>query len=115
MPDMIDLAPGPMQTVRGLLAWHVPDCEVRAFGSRVCGHAKPHSDLDLVVMGPGRLPHARIAALREALEDSDLPIRVDVLYGHAIPASFRANIQARSEVIQRPKPLQPTGGKPDAA
>jgi hypothetical protein len=39
---MIDLAAGPLAIVRRLLAAQVPECEVRAFGSRVTGGAKPY-------------------------------------------------------------------------
>ena len=44
---MIDLAPDQLAIVRRLLAAHVPECEARAFGSRVTGNAKPYSDMDL--------------------------------------------------------------------
>lgn len=99
---MIDIAPQPLATVRRLLAAHVPECEVRAFGSRVTGKPKPYSDLDLVLIGPARLPLGRLAAVREALQDSELPIRVDVLDWHAIPESFRQIIAAGFEVLQTP-------------
>ena len=49
---MIDLAPESLAIVRCLLAAQLPECEVRAFGSRVTGNAKPYSDLDLVLLGP---------------------------------------------------------------
>ena len=47
---MIDLSPQHLQTVRAILGQHVPNCEVRAFGSRVSGAAKSYSDLDLAVV-----------------------------------------------------------------
>lgn len=97
---MIDLAASHLKTVRQLLAALAPECEVRAFGSRVAGKAKPYSDLDIVLAGDGRLPSARVSALREAFSESDLPIRVDVLDWHAIPESFRNIITARYAVIQ---------------
>jgi predicted nucleotidyltransferase len=99
---MIDLAPEQLAIVRRLLATHVPDCEVRAFGSRVTGKAKPYSDLDIVLLGPARLPIGRLAALREALEESALSIRVDVLDWHAISEAFRGIITAQFERLQEP-------------
>jgi len=45
---MIDLTPLQCQTIQDILQRLVPDCEVRAFGSRVRGAAKPYSDLDLI-------------------------------------------------------------------
>lgn len=99
---MIDLAPEQLAIVRLLLATHVPECEVRAFGSRVTGKAKPYSDLDLALLGPARLPIGRLAALREALEESELSIRVDVLDWHAISEAFRGVIAAQFEFLQKP-------------
>nr|WP_249204530.1 nucleotidyltransferase domain-containing protein [Acetobacter thailandicus] len=57
----------------------VPDREVRAFGSRVTGKAKPFSDLDLAIMGDEPLPLETRARLEEAFSDSELPWKVDVL------------------------------------
>ena len=97
---MIDLAPTHLETVRRLLAHHVPGCEVRAFGSRVKWTAKDYSDLDLAVVGEGKLPPGVLDALREAFTESDLPIRADVLDWHAITEIFRKVIAERFEVVQ---------------
>ncbi len=101
---MIDLEARHLATVQALLARHVPECEVRVFGSRIKGTAKPYSDLDLAVVGPSSLAGDRLAALREALTDSELPIRVDVLDWHGIAENFRQIIAAQFEVIQKPEP-----------
>ena len=86
---MIDVAPPHLAIVRELLAKHVPACEVRAFGSRVKRTAKSYSDLDLAVIGTGKLQAGQLAELREAFTDSDLPFRVDVLDWHTISENFR--------------------------
>jgi predicted nucleotidyltransferase len=99
---MIDLASEQLAIVRRLLATHVPECEVRAFGSRVTGKAKPYSDLDIALFGPARLPISRLAALREAFEESELSIRVDLLDWHAISEAFRGVISAQCELLQKP-------------
>lgn len=101
---MIDLAPEQLASVVRLLGAQVPDCEVRAFGSRVSGRAKPYSDLDLALLGPGRLPLERLAALREAFAESELPIRVDLVDWQALSENFRAIIAANCEVIQTAAP-----------
>ena len=95
---MIDLAPEQLEIVRRLLAVQVPDCEVRAFGSRVTGNAKPHSDI--VLLGPARLSLGRLAALREAFAESELAIRVDVIDWNAISKNFRNIIAAQFEILQ---------------
>ena len=98
---MIDLSPDHLETVRRILAEQVPGCEVRAFGSRVTWTAKEFSDLDLAVVGTGALDWGTPARLREAFEESDLPIQVDVLDWHGISESFREVIGEDYEVIQR--------------
>lgn len=97
---MIDLAPEQLEIVRRLLAVQVPDCEVRAFGSRVTGNARPYSDLDIVLLGPARLSIGRLAALREAFAESELAIRVDVIDWNAISKNFRNIIAAQFEILQ---------------
>ena len=66
------------------------------------GKCKPYSDLDLVLLGPARLPLGRMAALREAFAESELPIRVDVIDWHAISENFRNIIAAKFEILQNP-------------
>ena len=96
----IDLNPHHLDTVRAILAEHAPDCEVMAFGSRAAWTARERSDLDLAV-ACGERAEAPIARLREAFEDSDLPIRVDVLDWHAVADSFRETIAPDCVVIQQ--------------
>ena len=100
---MIDLPPEQLAIVRRLLAAQVPECEVRAFGSRVTGKTKPHSDLDIALLGPVRLPLGRLAALREAFQECELPIRVDVIDWHAISENFRNIIAAQFEILPKPR------------
>ena len=97
----IDLNPHHLDTVRAILAAHVPDCEVMAFGSRAAWTARERSDLDLAVSCAERAPAGAIARLREAFEDSDLPIRVDILDWHAVADSFRETIAPDCVVIQQ--------------
>jgi predicted nucleotidyltransferase len=86
-----------------LLRRHVPQAEVWAYGSRVNGGAHEGSDLDLVLRHPDD-ETCRIHALdaaREALQDSALPILVELHDWADLPASFRREIEARHIVIQR--------------
>ena len=101
---MIDLRPDHLELVKGILARQVPGYEVRVFGSRVTGKAKPHSDLDLVVMTASPLPPLRLADLKDAFSDSDLPFRVDVLDWQTLSVEFRAFIEQRYGVVQAAKP-----------
>ncbi|MBI4630945.1 MAG: nucleotidyltransferase domain-containing protein [Chloroflexi bacterium] len=97
---MIDLRPDHLKIVTDILARHAPEYEVRAFGSRVNGKTKPHSDLDLVVMTDSALSPSRLADLKDAFSDSDLPFRVDVLDWASIADNFRGIIEQEFVVVQ---------------
>ncbi len=100
----IDLRDDHLKIVSALLVEHVPECEVRAFGSRATWTAKEFSDLDLAVVGEGKLEKKRIFRLEEAFEESDLPFRVDVLDWHAINPKFRSVIEKKYVVLKKPNP-----------
>ena len=83
-----------------ILREHVPEAEVRVFGSRVGDAARKFSDLDLAVVAGERLDWRRLGRLHTAMAESDLPIRVDVLDWHAISPAFRRFIKAKFVVLQ---------------
>lgn len=101
---MIDLQPRHEQIVTSILQQHVPEAVVYVFGSRAALTAKPHSDLDLVVVEKAAIAIRRMHLLEEAFADSDLPFRVDVLDWHAIPEDFRMHIMRCREAIALPHP-----------
>ncbi|WP_419841124.1 restriction endonuclease subunit S [Candidatus Poriferisodalis sp.] len=99
---MIDLDPTSLATVKRILAEHVPGYEVRAFGSRATWTAWDYSDLDLVIVGDEPVPQQALGQLREAFEDSTLPICIDILDWHTIPEEWQRNITASHAVLQSP-------------
>jgi predicted nucleotidyltransferase len=107
---MIDLEPGHLETVRRILAAHVPGATVLAFGSRVRGTARPHSDLDLAVAAASPLPLAQLEALRDAFAASDLPMLVDVVDYHAVSAAFQRVIDAGCRCIDEERMPPAAGG-----
>ena len=107
MTGTVDLNPNHLATVEAILAEHVPECEVRAFGSRATWTARDYSDLDLAVVGEGPLDWRTLSRLKEAFEESDLPMRVDVLDWHATSESFREVIE-RDYVVLWEEAKQPT-------
>ena len=108
---MIDLRPDHLETVKGILAAHVPACEVRAFGSRATWTAKDYSDLDLAIAGADPLDRVTLGRLQEAFEESNLPMRVDVLDWHAISHSFRDVIEQGYVVVQEREAKQTAAGE----
>lgn len=106
---MIDLTPAELAIVRRILANHVPDREVWAYGSRVTGHRKPWSDLDLAIVGEVRLSHAVMTAIEWDFEESDLPFKVDVTDLAGVTPEFRARIEDRHECLQNAGDQRATG------
>lgn len=96
---MINLEPHSLETIQAILARHVPDAEVLVFGSRVKGNAKSYSDLDLAIRGDKKLSIRQLGTLREAFEESDLPIRVDVVDWHTTSPEFQNIILDHGEVL----------------
>lgn len=108
---MIDLSPEHLAEVRRILASLAPDLEVLAFGSRVRGAARAYSDLDLALRGPAPLDPRRLAALKDAFAESDLPFSVDVLDWRAVSPEFRRTVEEGWERLQAP----PAEGQDHAA
>jgi type I restriction enzyme S subunit len=98
---MIDVSPFQLDTIKKILQKHVPECEVRAFGSRATWTAKDYSDLDLAVVGKAKLSNKVLYALKDDFKESDLSFRVDVLDWNAISKEFRQVIEKKYEVIQK--------------
>ncbi len=106
---MIDLNPKHLKTIQSILAEYIPTYEVRAFGSRVKWTAKDYSDLDLAIVGKEPLNLRQRGQLADAFEESNLPIRVDILDWQSISERFRQVILERYEVIQKAKPVNQNG------
>ena len=100
MPD-IDLNPQDWAEVARILHTHLPELEVWAFGSRVTGTAKPYSDLDLALITHQPLSLEKTAILKEAFDESDLPIRIDVVDWAATSKPFRKIIERDKVVVQQ--------------
>src|SRR5690349_13257293 len=76
----LDMRADQLAIVRNVLRAHLPN-GVRAcvFGSRALGRARPYSDLDLALEWDQPLGLDVIGAIAEALSESDLPYKVDIV------------------------------------
>ncbi len=101
---MLDLKPDYLSTIKQILSHRLHDERVYIFGSRVDGRAKPHSDIDLIIESSLPLPETLILSLRNDFEDSDLPLRVDILDGAQLTPSFRAIVDANKVELQYANP-----------
>jgi hypothetical protein len=94
-PTHLQLPAQYLALLRTLLLAHVPHAQVWAYGSRVHGGAHEGSDLDLVLRNPAQLT-ARCQgcdSLKQALQESALPILVDVHDWTQLPADFQRTIE----------------------
>ena len=105
MPEL-DLEDRDARTIRRILEKHLPDLAVRAFGSRVSGTARRTSDLDLVLMTEAPLDPMRMAELREAFTESDLPFKVDLLDRATTGEGFRRLVEPESVLLREPAAAQ---------
>jgi len=97
---MIDLQPKYLEIVHTVLKAFVPQYDVWAFGSRVSHRARPFSDLDLAIIADHPLSFGQLGDLYDALSESDLPMKVDVLDWACVAESFRNIIRNQYEIIQ---------------
>lgn len=98
----LDLRAEHLVELRQLLHQYVPGVQVWAYGSRVTGGAHGGSDLDLVLRQSADLSarSAGLPALREALQQSRLPMLVDVHDWAELPESFHREIERCHVVIE---------------
>jgi uncharacterized protein len=71
-----------------------PNAVVMAYGSRVSGDAHDRSDLDLAIQSQdgNSIPITDMANLREAFQESNIPILIELRDWYRVPESFRDEI-----------------------
>lgn len=79
--------------------------EIWAYGSRVNGDAHDGSDLDLVIRTPSlkSLPIDVFLDLKEKIQESNIPIVVELFDWARLPESFHKNIEAKHELLYKTK------------
>ncbi len=97
---MIDLDSKQLERVKMILKRHIPERRVWVFGSRARGTAKPYSDLDLAVEGAEKLSFETRRRLQEDFEESDLPIRVDLVELCSVDPAFKQLIEKQRTRLQ---------------
>lgn len=103
MSASIDLNPKYHKIVSDILYEYAPDREVLVFGSRAKWNAKDKSDLDLCIMGDEPLPKKTLIALTDALSESAIPFKVDIVEWAVIEDGFREIIKRDGAEFRWPK------------
>ena len=97
-------------SVRAIIDSVLPDAEVWVFGSRATGHARPFSDLDLLLTQPRSLSWLQRTDLRDAFEASDLPFKVNVVEADGLSGGTKDRVNAERVLLRaaqrsgRPRP-----------
>jgi uncharacterized protein len=94
----LQLEPEHLSMVQAILADHLPQARVLAFGSRAAGTPRKYSDLDLAISQPEPLTLHTISCLKIVFEDSDLPICVDVIDWNQADSEFKAMVTRQGMV-----------------
>jgi predicted nucleotidyltransferase len=83
-----------LEVARRIIAEHLDasGATVYLFGSRARGDARRWSDIDVAVQSPKALPVGTLSALREALENSNMLLDVDLVDWQQATAELRASI-----------------------
>ncbi len=63
--------------------------QVFIFGSRMIGNAKKYSDYDIGIWGKKPAPWHILLKIEDALEESDLPYKVDIVDFSLVSSGFR--------------------------
>lgn len=94
MTRAIDLSPPELAIVRAILHTHLPPtARAWVFGSRAMSTARRYSDLDLALEAEQPLGPDLLGNIAEALSESDLPYKVDVIDLRSVDPAFRAIIE----------------------
>ncbi|OGT49044.1 MAG: DNA polymerase beta subunit [Gammaproteobacteria bacterium RIFCSPHIGHO2_12_FULL_38_11] len=96
---MINLEKPYLKLLNSILKKHIPDYTVWIFGSRATEHIKPYSDIDLAIMTQRPLSVSTMSELTNALSESDLPYKVDLVDWSRIDDSFKKIIEKQHDVI----------------
>ncbi len=95
MTDSVALGDEEAAIVRNVLAAHLPKgAQAFIFGSRAVGGARPYSDLDLALAWDKPLSFDVLGQIAEALSESDLPYKVDIVDLTTIEPAFRERIRS---------------------
>ena len=105
MSNELHLPPDYRAQVDNILSETSPEIEVWAYGSRADGSNHDASDLDLVLRTPDLTPVSVnvISRLREAFDESNLPIIVDIHDWARLPEAYHEEIERSYYVLAQPE------------
>ena len=100
--ENLNLSPDDLLQIKTILKKIVPTTTIWAYGSRVNGTNHESSDLDLVLLDPEQpeRPCPSILELKRALQNSHIPILIDIMDWAVLSENFQAEIKKNYVIIQ---------------
>ena len=96
---MINLEEQHLRRLKAILEKFLPNNTIYLFGSRTTQKIKQYSDIDLAIIDPPNVSIRKLALLDDALAESDIPYKVDLVLWSELNESFRQKILQRYEII----------------
>ncbi len=82
---------------------YIPKATVWAFGSRIKWSHRPESDLDLAILCDKETTRKALSRLNDALEESDMPFKMQILDFNRLPENMQENIKKNYLVLYQPQ------------
>lgn len=98
--DRLFLKPEYLKMLMDIFTGYCPEAEIWAYGSRIHGEAHEGSDLDLVVRNFNN-DEKDLYTLKELLNESDIPILVDIHEYQYLPDSFKEEIERDYIILKK--------------
>lgn len=96
---MANISDNDRELIKKILEKYLPNLQYWVFGSRITGNAKPHSDLDIVIISLEKIDLLTLSTLREEFSLSNLSYKIDLVDWNRIDDEFRSVIKQNYEVL----------------
>jgi len=83
------------RAISAILKVHFPHAQIWLFGSRATGKNRPGSDIDIAIDEGTPIDFSRLAQARDALEESTIPYKVDLVDYTTVTTEFREEIKTK--------------------
>lgn len=90
---MIAIEQKQLEILKDILKKHVPNAEVRIFGSRYKHTNKETSDIDIAIVQKEKIGLELYSKMKEEFEESNLKYRVDIIDWNVISEEFKKIIE----------------------
>ena len=77
------------QILLEIILRHLPSCKIYLFGSRAQRKARPGSDVDIALDAGSKIDNRILMKIQNDIEDSVLPLFVDVVDLHSVKDDFK--------------------------